>query len=206
MGKHSKNNNDRAFFSYHERRAANYGRHASGRLGGHNTGANFKEWGWGTEARTLDSDAMKDLDACSLSLQPCVDPVVTPAGVLYDKGVVLEYIIQRKKDIERETAAWEAQQAGDDATAAGEAAAAQQARVDEFLAQQEGLSQSECAPVASNPRILPAVASNSRILPAAASTPRILPTPPDFVRSPQGRPVRHICTARAIRRLTPSEG
>eukprot|EP00966_Prymnesium_polylepis_P244342 5651148-Prymnesium_polylepis.1 len=117
---------------------------ASGMLGGHNTAdGNFKEWGWGAESRTLDSDAMKDIDVCSLSLQPCVDPVVTPTGVLYDKGVVLEYIIQRKRDIERETAAWQAQQAGDSAAEAGEAAAAQQARVDEFLAQQEGLSQSD---------------------------------------------------------------
>ena len=117
---------------------------ASGMLGGHNTAdGNFKEWGWGTEGRTLDSDAMKDLYVCSLSLQPCVDPVVTPSGVLYDKGVVLEYIIQRKRDIERETAAWQSQQSSDDAAAAGAAAAAQQARVDEFLAQQEGLSQSD---------------------------------------------------------------
>lgn len=59
-------------------------------LGGHNTGSgNFKEWGWGTETRTLDSDSMKDIDACSLSLQTCVAPLVSPSGVLYDKEVRL---------------------------------------------------------------------------------------------------------------------
>jgi nitric oxide synthase-interacting protein len=49
MGKHSKNNNERPFFSNAERKAAAYGRHASSMLGGHNAGANFTEWGWGTE-------------------------------------------------------------------------------------------------------------------------------------------------------------
>lgn len=144
MGKHSKNNNDRAFFSYHERKAASYGRMASGLLGGHNTAdGNFVEWGWGTQRRTLDSDAMKELDVCSLSLQPCVDPVITPQGVLYDKGVILQYIVSRKKEIEREQAEWEAQQNADASVAANEAAAAQQARIDHFIAQQEGLSQAD---------------------------------------------------------------
>lgn len=88
MGKHSKNNNDRAFFSHAERQAAAYGRHSSGMLGGHNTaGGNFVDRGWGTQKRTLDSDSMKDLDACSLTLVPCVEPVITPKGIVYDKQV-----------------------------------------------------------------------------------------------------------------------
>jgi nitric oxide synthase-interacting protein len=88
MGKHSKNNNDRAFFSHAERQAAAYGRHSSSMLGGHNTaGGNFVDRGWGTQKRTLDSDAMKDLDACSLTLVPCVEPVITLKGVIYDKQV-----------------------------------------------------------------------------------------------------------------------
>ena len=86
---------------------------------------------------------MKDIDVCSLSLQPCVQPVVTPSGVLYDKEVIIEYILSRKKEIERETKAWEAQQAHDASDAAAEAAAAHEARISEFVAQQEGLSQSD---------------------------------------------------------------
>lgn len=139
----SQNNNDRAFFSHAERKAAAYGRHSSSMLGGHNTGANFREWGWGTETRTLDSDSMKDIDACSLSLQPCAKPVVTPSGVLYDKQVLIEYILARKKEIERATKAWEAQQAGDASAAAAEASAAHESRIAEFVAQQEGLSQAD---------------------------------------------------------------
>jgi len=144
MGKHSKNNNDRAFFSYHERRAAAFGRHSSGLLGGHNNAwGNFVDTGWGTSSRTLDADAMKDIDACSLSLHPCVEPLVTPQGVLYDKAVVFEYILDRKKELERELKAWEAQQATEASDSASALAQAQEARIDEFVARQEGLSQSD---------------------------------------------------------------
>ena len=100
MGKHSKNSNDRAFFSYHERKAASYGRLSSAMLGGHNTAdGNHQSHGWGTMQRTLDGDAMKEIDACSLSLQACVNPVVTANGILYDKQVIVEYILSRKKVI-----------------------------------------------------------------------------------------------------------
>ena len=105
MGKHSKNNNDRAFFSYHERKSASFGRLSSALLGGHNTAdGNHVTFGWGTESRTLDGDAMKEIDACSLSLQACVDPVVTDNGILYDKQVIVEYILSRKKVIPRPSA------------------------------------------------------------------------------------------------------
>lgn len=144
MGKHSKNNNDRAFFSYHERRAAAYGRHSSGMLGGHNNATgNFVDTGWGTSMRTLDKDAMKDMDACSLSLHPCVEPVITPQGVIYDKAVVFQYILDRKKELEIALKAWEVQQANEARDSASAQAAAQEARVDEFVARQEGLSQTD---------------------------------------------------------------
>ena len=47
---------------------------------------------------------MKEIDACSLSLQACVDPVVTDNGILYDKQVIVEYILSRKKVIPRPSA------------------------------------------------------------------------------------------------------
>ena len=139
MGKHSKNNNDRGFFSNAERKAAASGRMSSGFVGYND----FREWGWGTETRTLDSDSMKDIDACSLSLQPCAEPMLTPSGVLYDRGVIIEYILTRKREIEAEMKKWEAQEAGDASEAAAAGAAAQEARIAEFVAQQEGLSQAD---------------------------------------------------------------
>uniref|UniRef100_A0A7S2MJN3 Nitric oxide synthase-interacting protein zinc-finger domain-containing protein n=1 Tax=Haptolina brevifila TaxID=156173 RepID=A0A7S2MJN3_9EUKA len=165
MGKHSKNNNDRGFFSHAERKAAAYGRHSSSMLGGHNTGANFKEWGWGTESRTLDSDSMKDIDACSLTLQPCVEPVVTPSGVLYDKEAIIKFILARKKEIARETEAWEAQQASDASSVAAAASEAHESRIQEFVAQQEGLSQADLrARAASGSSAVTTVASMGRTL------------------------------------------
>ena len=128
-----------------------FGRHCVGgdALGGC-SGANFKEAGWGTDARQLDSDSMKEIDACSLSLQPCADPVVTPQGVLYDRMVVVQYILDRKREIERATREWEAQQAGDAADAAGAAAQAAEARAsEEFVARQEGLSAADLAQLGS---------------------------------------------------------
>lgn len=144
MGKHSKNSNDRAFFSYAERRAANYGRHSSGMLGGHNNATgNFRDHGWGSQQRTVDGDSMKDLDACSLSLQPCVHPVVTPNGVIYDKQVIIEFIISKKKELERAMRDWERQEAGEASAAATAEQEAHEARIEEFVAQQEGLSQAD---------------------------------------------------------------
>lgn len=139
MPKHSKNNNDRPFFTNAERKAASRGRAASSFIGQND----FTEWGWGSESRTLDSDSMKDMDSCSLSLQPCVDPVVTANGVLYDKAAVIEFILTRKREIERETKAWEAQEAQEASGAAAAESAARESRISEFVAQQEGLSQAD---------------------------------------------------------------
>ena len=159
MGKHSKNNNERPFFTHAERRAAAGGWMTDG-FAKTAAGGSFNDGGWGTETRFLNGDEMKDLDACSLSLQPCVDPVVTPSGVLYDKRVVLEYIIARKKDIERQMAEWQAQQSSNEAEAAAAAADAQEAQISEFVAQQEGLSQAD----------IRARASSSQSSGASAST------------------------------------
>lgn len=139
MGKHSKNNNDRPFFSNAERKAASSGRAASSFIGAND----FKEWGWGTQTATLDSDSMKDIDACSLTLQPCKEPVVTPRGVLYDRGAAIEYILARKKEIEAATKAYDAQEAAEAEEAAQLAAGARDSRIAEFVAQQEGLSQAD---------------------------------------------------------------
>jgi hypothetical protein len=38
---------------------------------------------YGTVRQRLGGDAIKDYDCCSLTLQPCVDPVVTPRELIY---------------------------------------------------------------------------------------------------------------------------
>mmetsp|Transcript_46213 Transcript_46213/g.108453 ORF Transcript_46213/g.108453 Transcript_46213/m.108453 type:complete len:327 (+) Transcript_46213:180-1160(+) len=66
--------------------------------------------GYGTVKTRLGGDSIKDWDCCSLSLQPCKDPVVTPEGILYEREAIYSYILKEKKRIADETKKWEAQQ------------------------------------------------------------------------------------------------
>lgn len=104
MGKHSKNNNDRAFFTYHERQAAKRG-YASSAFYKHANCA------YGGGDLKVGSDSLRDFDMCCLSLHPCREPVITPQGFLYEKEVIYEYILQKRKDNERALEAWAAQEA-----------------------------------------------------------------------------------------------
>ena len=54
--------------------------------------------------------SIKDWDCCSLSLQPCTDPVCTPKGVLYERECIYEYILKEKTRIAQELKKWELQQ------------------------------------------------------------------------------------------------
>lgn len=117
---------------------------------------------------------MKDLDACSLTFVPCDEPVITPKGVLYDKQArvltaprprrsavapmcrlspaptrvaqaIYQYILDRKAELERELKAWEAQGAADASEAASHEQQQHEAKIEEFVARQEGLSQMDLA-------------------------------------------------------------
>jgi nitric oxide synthase-interacting protein len=46
----------------------------------------------------LSKDAIKEFDCCSLSLQPCRNPVITPDGWIYEKEAILEYILHKKME------------------------------------------------------------------------------------------------------------
>uniref|UniRef100_UPI00358E9350 nitric oxide synthase-interacting protein isoform X2 n=1 Tax=Myxine glutinosa TaxID=7769 RepID=UPI00358E9350 len=65
--------------------------------------------GYGTQRARLGKDSLKDFDCCSLSLQPCKDPVVTPDGYLFEKEAILECMVQQKCEIARQTKAYEKQ-------------------------------------------------------------------------------------------------
>ncbi|KYO30336.1 nitric oxide synthase-interacting protein [Alligator mississippiensis] len=91
MTRHGKNCTAGAVYTYHEKKK--------------DTAAS----GYGTQNVRLSRDAIKDFDCCCLSLQPCKDPVVTPDGYLYEKEVILEYILHQKKEIARQIKAYEKQ-------------------------------------------------------------------------------------------------
>ena len=60
---------------------------------------------------------MAPIDACALTLATCNEPLLTAHGVLYDKEPIFAYMLERKKKIERDLRAYNAQQAADTSAA-----------------------------------------------------------------------------------------
>ncbi|KAK1414147.1 hypothetical protein QVD17_29888 [Tagetes erecta] len=81
--RHSKNNNDLAFFTYDEK----------------------KKLGYGTQKERLGKDSIKPFDTCSLCLKPFIDPLCCQKGHIFCKECILECLLSQKKDIQRKLAA-----------------------------------------------------------------------------------------------------
>lgn len=77
--RHSKNNNDLAFFTYDEKR----------------------KLGYGTQKERLGKDSIKPFDACCLCLKPFMDPLCCQKGHVFCKECILECLLSQKKDIQR---------------------------------------------------------------------------------------------------------
>lgn len=77
--RHSKNNNDLAFFTYDEKR----------------------KLGYGTQKERLGKDSIKPFDACCLCLKPYIDPLCCQKGHVFCKECILECLLSQKKDIQR---------------------------------------------------------------------------------------------------------
>lgn len=88
--------------------------------------------GFGTMTERLGKETVKDFDHCALSLSPALDPVVTPEGVLYDREHILRCLLHQKKEIARQTKAWEAQVSKDQTKAELEAEARRAEAVERF--------------------------------------------------------------------------
>lgn len=86
--RHSKNNNDLAFFTYDEKR----------------------KLGYGTQKERLGKDSIKPFDVCCLCLKPFIDPMCCQKGHTFCKECILECLLSQKKDIQRKLAAYTAQQ------------------------------------------------------------------------------------------------
>ncbi|UYV62203.1 NOSIP [Cordylochernes scorpioides] len=78
MTRHARNCTAGAVYTYHEKQK------------------DTKAGGYGTIKKRLGKDSIQDFDCCSLTLQPCRDPVITPEGYLFDKEAILEFIIHQK--------------------------------------------------------------------------------------------------------------
>ncbi|KAL3643371.1 E3 ubiquitin-protein ligase csu1 [Castilleja foliolosa] len=86
--RHSKNNNDLAFFTYDEKR----------------------KLGYGTQKERLGKDSIKPFDVCCLCLKPYIEPMSCTKGHVYCKECILECLLSQKKDIQRKKSAHVAQQ------------------------------------------------------------------------------------------------
>lgn len=81
--RHSKNNNDLAFFTYDEKR----------------------KLGYGTQKERLGKDSIKPFDACSLCLKPFINPMCCQKGHVFCKECIFECLLSQKKGIQRKLAA-----------------------------------------------------------------------------------------------------
>jgi nitric oxide synthase-interacting protein len=53
----------------------------------------------GTVTQRLGRDSQLPFGYCCLSLHPAVDPVVSPSGHVYSREAILEYILQKTREI-----------------------------------------------------------------------------------------------------------
>lgn len=83
MTRHARNSTAGAVYTYHEKKK------------------DAQASGYGTNAKRLGKDSVKDFDCCSLSLQPCRNPVISKDGYLFDKEVIYQYIITKKNEYSR---------------------------------------------------------------------------------------------------------
>jgi len=68
-----------------------------------------RQSGYGTLHERLGADSMKPFDCCSLTLQPCREPLISAQGFIFDKESILNYIIDQKKGFKRKMKIWEQQ-------------------------------------------------------------------------------------------------
>lgn len=121
MTRHAKNCTAGAVYTYNEKRK------------------DTKASGYGTQSMRLGKDAVKDFDCCSLTLQPCRDPVLTPHGILYDKEAILEYVIAQKRDVARRTKEYEKQKNKNKAEVSELAAAEERSNKEKFLRKEKSI-------------------------------------------------------------------
>lgn len=129
---HSKNANSAAGFRRAEFGVAKHGGH----------GSQFGSWhdGWqGNLTKRLVKDAQVQFGYCRLSLQPAVDPVATPSGNIYSREYILEYLLTKKKDLKRQRAQYEAEQAELANGEKQEEKMQAEKKIKEFIDSQEGI-------------------------------------------------------------------
>uniref|UniRef100_A0A182RFA4 Nitric oxide synthase-interacting protein homolog n=1 Tax=Anopheles funestus TaxID=62324 RepID=A0A182RFA4_ANOFN len=127
MTRHARNCTAGAVYTYHEKKkdAANSG--------------------FGTTSRRIGKDSVKSFDCCSLTLQPCRNPVITKDGYLFDKEAILTYIISKKNEYSRKMKEYEKQVKQDEEDETAKANAEQQKKLDRFISTEKNIVSNKAA-------------------------------------------------------------
>lgn len=122
MTRHARNCTAGAVYTYHEKKK------------------DAAASGYGTQSERVGKDSVKNFDDCSLTLQPCRNPVVTKEGYLFDKEAILEYVISKKTEYTRKLKLYE-KQLKKDANEQNELAAAEkEANLIKFMNREKNIT------------------------------------------------------------------
>ncbi|XP_014356898.2 nitric oxide synthase-interacting protein homolog [Papilio machaon] len=124
MTRHARNCTAGAVYTYHEKKK------------------DAAASGYGTQSERVGKDSVKSFDCCSLTLQPCRNPVVTKDGYLFDKEAILEYIIAKKTEYTRKLKQYEKQLKKDEAEKKELADAEKEANLIKFMSREKNISNS----------------------------------------------------------------
>lgn len=92
-----------------------------------------QESGYGTNSQRIGKDSVKSFDCCSLTLQPCRNPVVTKDGYLFDKEAILQYIITKKNEYSRKMKEYEKLKKSEENEVSQELSKQQQSCINNFI-------------------------------------------------------------------------
>lgn len=87
-------------------------------------------------------ESVKSFDCCSLTLQPCANPVITKDGYLFDKEAILSYIISKKNEYSRKMKEFEKQKQSDEQDLADIAAAENKKKLEAFIKTEKNIQTS----------------------------------------------------------------
>uniref|UniRef100_A0A182PHN2 Nitric oxide synthase-interacting protein homolog n=1 Tax=Anopheles epiroticus TaxID=199890 RepID=A0A182PHN2_9DIPT len=143
MTRHARNCTAGAVYTYHEKKkdAANSG--------------------FGTTSRRIGKDSVKSFDCCSLTLQPCRNPVITKDGYLFDKEAILTYIISKKNEYSRKMKEYEKQVKQDEEEETAKANAEQQKKLDKFISTEKNIVSSKAVKANEQPSTSGAISNVS---------------------------------------------
>ena len=122
MTRHGKNSTANPVYSYHERKK------------------DTKVSGYGTKNERLGRDSIKEFDCCSLTLQPCREPVVTVDGFIYDKEAILECLLHQKTEIARKLKAFEKQKKKTESEERGKKEETERSEIESFVSMEKRIT------------------------------------------------------------------